>query len=228
MRKILFAALLVICLVSCAFAENNDPAVRWLYSFTATQDATQAVVISGCQESEGRGASFAFYERDSEGWHEILKSHAFIGKNGWTERKKEGDGKTPCGVYTFTKAFGINRDPGCPMGYTRIEEAHYWDGDSDSLLYNQFVSSEEYTDFDKAKSEHLIDYNMAYKYALAISYNPLGKPERGSAIFLHCYTTRKFTGGCVSIPESVLFELMKRVEEGCVVIMDEEPNITKY
>ncbi len=53
MRKILLAALLVVCLVSVACAES-DPAIRWLYSFTATQDATQAVIIAGCKESEGR------------------------------------------------------------------------------------------------------------------------------------------------------------------------------
>ena len=228
MRKILLAALLVVSLVSVACADSY-PLTRWLHSFTSTQDATQAVVISGCPDSQGRGASFAFYEKDAEGWHEVLKSHAFIGKNGWTDRKRAGDGKTPTGVYTFTKAFGINRDPGCHIDYTKLEEVHYWNKDSASVLYNQFVSTEDYTDFDKAEGHHLIDFDMAYKYALAISYNPLGKPEAGSAIFLHCYTTRKFTGnGSIAIPEKVLFELMKHVEEGCVVIMDEEPNITIY
>lgn len=231
MRKVLLAALLVICLVSVSFAEENIYSYsyeRWLHSFAATQDATQAVIIAGCPDSQGRGATFGYYEKDSEGWHEILKAHAFIGKNGWSGKKREGDGKTPSGVFTFTKAFGINRDPGCPMGYTRIDETHYWNGDSNSLLYNQFVSTEEYDNFNTKKSKHLADFNMAYKYALAISHNQFGKPQGGSATFLHCYTKNKFTSGCVAIPESVLIELMKRVEEGCVVIMGEASDIVSY
>ena len=227
MRKIFLAVVLSLCIASFAFADVN-PSPRWLYSLTAVQDATQVIIIAGCPDNQGRGASFTMHEKDGDNWHEVISCHAFIGKNGWGKRF-EGDGKTPCGEFRFTKAFGINRAPsGCQMDYTKVDEADYWNGDSDSLLYNKFVSTNDYTDFEISKSEHIIDYNMAYRYALNISWNPLGKPNRGSAIFLHCYTTKKFTGGCVAIPESVMVEVLRRVEDDCVIIMDKAENIQYY
>ncbi|MBQ6775792.1 MAG: hypothetical protein IJP53_04970, partial [Synergistaceae bacterium] len=70
--------------------------------------------------------------------------------------------------------------------------------------------------------------DMAYRYCLNISYNEDGVPGYGSAIFLHCYTKNNFTGGCVSIPREEMAEVLKRVKDGCVVVMDESKNIGKY
>ena len=39
------------------------------------------------------------------------------------------------------------------------------------------VNIETFTDFDKQLSEHLIDENIAYKYAMNINYNPTGLLE---------------------------------------------------
>ncbi|MBR1487030.1 MAG: L,D-transpeptidase family protein, partial [Synergistaceae bacterium] len=124
--------------------------------------------------------------------------------------------------------FGINDDPGCEIGYTKVDGTHYWVGDSKSEKYNQFVSTRDYENFNKKDSEHIIDYDLAYKYCLNISYNEDGTPGKGSAIFLHCYTKNKFTGGCVAIPEEKMREVLKLVKNNCVVVMDESKNLRKY
>ena len=223
MRKFLWLMLVFMC-VSPAFAEYRE-SPEWIGEVVAADDAEQLAIVSG---THGSNARFSFHEKDEDGtWREILSCPAYIGKKGWG-KTREGDMKTPVGEYTFTKAFGINADPGCPLGYTQVDDSHYWVGDSNSERYNQFVSTRDYDDFSKKDSEHIIDYDLAYKYCLNISYNEEGIPGEGSAIFLHCQTKNKFTGGCVAIPEDKMREVLRHVKPGCVVIMDTAKNIQDY
>lgn len=215
---------LLMMLVSPAFAEY-PPSPEWISSLKASENASQLAVVSG---THGSSARFSFHERDEAGtWREILSCHAYIGKKGWG-KTREGDVKTPRGVYTFTEAFGILPDPGCPMGYTQVDESHYWVGDSDSDRYNKMVSERDYDSFSRKDSEHIIDYDLAYKYCLNISWNVEGTPGRGSAIFLHCQTKNKYTGGCVAIPEGDMREVVMRVKAGCIVVMDSHKKIQNY
>ena len=224
MKYKLLAALLIALYVVPSFAGSSS-SPKWISDLNAAQNAQQLVIVSG---TNGSNARFSFHEKDSSGlWHEVIHAPAYIGKNGWG-KTREGDVKTPTGVYTFTEAFGILEDPGCPMGYTQVDDSHYWVGDSNSGRYNQFVSIRDYDDFDKKESEHIIDYNPGYQYCLNISWNSDGIPKKGSAIFLHCYTKRKFTGGCVAIPEEIMREVVMRVKAGCVVVMDTAKNIRRY
>ena len=217
--KIFLLCSLILVLASLAFAETLADSVN------AAEDAEQLVIVSG---TKGSNADFYFYEKNSNGeWEEIISCPAYIGKKGWG-KTREGDLKTPRGVFHFTMAFGINDDPGCEIDYTKVDGTHYWVGDSDSEKYNQFVSTRDYKNFNKKDSEHIIDYKLAYKYCLNISYNEDGTPGKGSAIFLHCYTKNKFTGGCVAIPEGKMIEVLRHVKDGCVIVMDESRNIKNY
>ena len=216
--------MLILALVSPAFAKG-DHSPAWVANLNAAKDAQQLAIVSG---TNGTNARFSLHEKDDSGvWHEVIHAPAYIGKKGWG-KTREGDSKTPTGVYTFTEAFGINPDPGSTIGYTQVDDTHYWVGDSRSEFYNQFVSTRDYDSFNKKDSEHIIDYDMAYRYCLNISYNEDGVPGYGSAIFLHCYTKNNFTGGCVSIPREEMAEVLKRVKDGCVVVMDESKNLRKY
>ena len=217
--KIFSLCFFILIFISSAFADTLADNIK------AAQDYEQLVIVSGTQ---GSNANFYFFEKNSEGqWDEIISCPAYIGKKGWG-KTREGDSKTPRGVFNFTMAFGINDDPGCKIGYTKVDETHYWVGDSNSEKYNQFVSTREYKDFNKKDSEHIIDYDLAYKYCLNISYNEDGTPGKGSAIFLHCYTKNKFTGGCVAIPQEKMIEVLRHLKNNCVIVMDESNNLKKY
>ncbi len=222
--KILFACVLMFLLPVLAEGKTK-PSPKWVGELYEVQDAKQVALVRG---TVGTNANFSFHVKDDEGnWEEVISCPAYIGKKGWG-KTQEGDMLTPRGVFTFTKAFGINKDPGCPMGYTQVDDTHYWVGDSSSERYNQFVSTRDYDDFNKKDSEHIIDYKQAYKYCLNISYNFDGVPGAGSAIFLHCQTKNKFTAGCVAIPEKYMREVLTLVRENCVVIMDTNDNIKNY
>lgn len=214
---------LIMLLVSPAFADYNE-SPEWVSHLKAAENATQLAIVSG---THGSNAIFSFHEKDGGTWREIVSCQAYIGKKGWG-KTREGDVKSPVGVYTFTEAFGILEDPGCPMGYTQADDSHYWVGDSNSERYNTMVSTRDYDAFDPKESEHIIDYNPGYQYCLNISWNYDGTPRKGSAIFLHCYTKNKFTGGCVAIPEDDMRTVIQRVRRGCVVIMDSQKHIKEY
>lgn len=140
-------------------------------------------------------------------WITIMETEGFIGKNG-LGKEKEGDLKTPVGLYNIGIAFGFEKDMSTELDYYKLNENMYWVCDSNSKKYNQLVDiTVDKTDFDITKSEHLIDENIAYEYAIEIKYNAELVPEKGSAIFLHCIKNGP-TAGCISIDrESMKFIL---------------------
>ena len=161
------------------------------------------MLVVAAFSNDATDAWVSLHEKQSDGsWQMIMTTPGFIGKNG-LGKTKEGDAKTPTGVYHFNRAFGISDDPGCAIPYVKADKDTYWSGDPrKGYHYNELVNIKDLPDLDTNESEHITDYIYHYQYCLNISYNEEGVPGRGSAIFLHCLGLAKpFTGGCVAIPE---------------------------
>lgn len=175
----------------------------------------------------GTKAKVSMHQKTGDGsWNTLFSSNnCYIGKNG-LGKTKEGDKKTPIGVYRFTMGFGVKTNPGTQLKYTVIDSSHYWVDDSNSQYYNKFVSTNAVTK-DWSSAEHLIDYPVHYSYALALDYNSACTPGKGSAIFFHCIN-RTTTSGCIAIPEQYMIEILKNVNGNCAVIIDTEKNIWNY
>lgn len=221
MFKKFFALILVVSflLVNKVSAEESP---QWVKNLPAAQNATQLFVVA--QIGEKTTAWISMHEKDSNGnWQQIMTTPGLIGKNG-LGKTREGDNKTPVGIFHFTKAFGIAPDPGCMFQYTQVDENIYWSGDW-NYKYNQMVDVRENPAFDTANSEHIIDYKTYYNYCLNISYNEGGVAGAGSAIFLHCFGPAKtWSGGCVAIPEEKMLFVMQNVKTDCVVVIDSLKN----
>lgn len=157
-------------------------------------------------------AILTFYSENKK----IFETTAFIGKNGSTNDKKEGDGKTPVGTYQLGIAFGM---PDCldnpNIEYIKINENLYWIDDSNSKYYNQLVDITN-VNKDWNSAEHLIEYKKQYEYAIEIKANPNNVPGKGSAIFLHC-SIGKATAGCIAIPKEKMLELLKSLKENVLI-----------
>ena len=150
----------------------------------------------------------------------------WIGRNGVSEPEDcvEFDEKTPVGLYNVGIAFGMhNLDIDYP--YIKIQDNDYWVDDYKSKHYNymvrigeeipnfgySYIVSEDKKDFSSA--EHLNDYKMQYAYSVFIEYNAKDQFDKngignnkGSAIFLHCFGQKGYTGGCVAVSqENMLF-----------------------
>lgn len=203
--------------------KNLSP--QWVRNLSQARNSknTQLFIVAGDGMSKST-AKVSMHERDKDGnWIQIFSVKGLVGRYGLVadKNRKEGCKKTPIGVYTFNKAFGIAKDPGCALGYTKVTKDLYWSGDQrKGMQYNKMVSIKDYPKLDKKKSEHLIDYTKPYQYCLNISFNKECIAGKGSAIFLHCTGNTKYTSGCVSIPKSTMLKVMKRVKPGCVVIIN--------
>ena len=161
---------------------------------------------------------------DGTVWTEILSTTAMLGKNG-LGKEKEGDNKTPLGVFKMNTPFGIKDAlPGFPANYLKVGKNHYWCGDSDSELYNRMADASGSVSFSKSESEHLTDYAGYYDYCIDTGYNPEGTPHKGSALFLHCVVRGQTTHGCIAIPEADMIETLKHYREGrtYIAIYDRE------
>lgn len=145
-------------------------------------------------------------ETDSEAitWKKVLSCDAYTGQNG-IDKKKEGDRRTPTGVFPLTHAFGVKKDPGSKMDYIKLTKNHYWCGDKDH--YNQMIDIRDYPH--KCRGEHLIDYTKQYAYAMNIGYNQEGTYGKGSAIFLHCFGYNAYTLGCVAVSPDNMKTILK-------------------
>lgn len=143
-----------------------------------------------------------------------IQEEAFIGRNGITDCKKEGDGKTPRGIFEFGIAFGMHERKDINLSkditYIKITDKLYWVDDSNSKYYNQLVDITK-VNKDWKSAEHLIKYPKEYEYAIEIKTNPKNIKQNGSAIFLHC-STNKPTAGCVSINNEALLRILEKVD----------------
>ncbi|MDD6175410.1 MAG: L,D-transpeptidase family protein [Firmicutes bacterium] len=172
-------------------------------------------------------AQATFFQKDPDGnWSEVFATDCYIGKNGVTADKEEGDGKTPVGAYSFGMAFGRADDPGSVIPYHKLEKNDFWVDDPNSKYYNQFVNTDT-TEKDWFSAEHLITVSV-YQYALSIGYNTENIPGKGSAIFLHCLTAGS-TGGCVALPEELVVQLLRTLDAGSrIVIVQNAADLADY
>lgn len=142
-----------------------------------------------------------------------IETTAYIGKNGITSKKKEGDGKTPLGEFELGVILGTHLSEKNINGlkYMQITKEMYWVDDSKSQYYNQLVDiSKIKKDWNSA--EHLIDYPIQYEYLIEIKTNPKNIAEKGSAIFLHC-TNNTPTAGCIAIDKETMRKLIKNIDK---------------
>lgn len=207
-------------------AVSEDGARLCLYEKETGTEHVRKTGVSQVREDIGRKEN-AVSDAEGSKWVLVFETEAIIGKNG-LGKTKEGDGKTPVGVFVFVEAFGILENPGTKMSYTKVDETHYWVDDSTSGYYNQLVSTDVIKK-DWISAEHVIDFGESYHYVLATSYNMERIPGKGSAVFLHCTSQEsEVTAGCIAVPEQYMKKIMKRVNSHCVLIIDTKDNILSY
>lgn len=208
--------------------DANVDEYGFVLDLAAVPEDTQVLVTLAGSNSESIG-TLNVYRRETRDeksyWVKELATFAAYGENG-LYKTREGDKKTPVGTFKMNTPFGIKAAlDDFPENYIQVDSGHYWDGDSDSAQYNKLVNTEEYNDFDRSKSEHIINYAGYYNYAVDIGYNSNCIPYAGSAIYLHCYVQGdNDTAGCVAIPETDMIRILQLYEEGetWMVIYDKQ------
>ncbi len=172
--------------------------------------STQAIIVSGTEASGLDARLFAFEKRENE-WKKIMGPiEAVIGRKGFAPSgaKREGDGKTPRGVYPLGLAFGYGPKIDSAMPYRRMTPDDIWVDDPASPDYNRLNRRGE----TRAGSfEDMVLPDNRYKYGIVIEYNtdPV-IPGYGSAIFLHVWKDVKTpTSGCIAVSETDILKLLR-------------------
>jgi L,D-peptidoglycan transpeptidase YkuD (ErfK/YbiS/YcfS/YnhG family) len=149
-------------------------------------------------------------EKQQDKWNIIWEPiSAVIGKNGFANpgEKREGDGRTPSGIFLLDLAFGYDVLINTLMPYRQVLPDDIWVDDVNASDYNRWVKKENTSakSYEKMKR----DDNL-YKYGIVIDYNtnPVIKGN-GSAIFFHVWASEDITTeGCVAVSENDIIRIL--------------------
>jgi len=135
------------------------------------------------------------------------------GRRGLTKSKKEGDKKTPKGLYNLENLY-YRKDkidkPITSLKCIQINKAMGWCDDvSKKNKYNKLIKSSK-----KIHHEKLFRKDNKYDILIPISYNRKKiKIGKGSAIFIHITNDYKKTDGCVALKKNDLLILLKLINK---------------
>lgn len=191
---------------------GSNVSQSFVANMSISRQTTQAITVVG---NGGSYATLTLHTKCNGIWTETLSCSARVGKNGITSSKREGDGKTPTGIYSFGQAFGVAGNPGTSRGWLQVNNNHYWVDDVNSSYYNRLVDASQ-TGIQWNSAEHLVSYPTAYKYAIAVNYNAACTSGAGSAIFLHC-STGGSTAGCISVSQSNMIQILRNLQNDTLI-----------
>jgi L,D-peptidoglycan transpeptidase YkuD (ErfK/YbiS/YcfS/YnhG family) len=172
----------------------------------------QIIFVTNTDSSSSLVSIYAL-EKDAGKWRIVMGPiKGNIGRNGFAAfgRKREGDGKTPSGIYPLGTTFGYAPSIDTGMPYRQATKNDYWVDDINSPFYNRWVTG----DAGAASVEKMRRDDDLYKYGIVVEYNtnPVVKGY-GSAIFFHVRRGEgKPTAGCVSMSEEAIVKLLAWLE----------------
>ncbi len=181
--------------------------------------AEQLIVVSSpTYDPPGYLATLRTYERASASspWERVFPAwSAETGYGHLRDRRREGDGSTPTGVYPLGRTtYGNDPNPGgLHTAYHHLVCGDWWDEDPYSPRYNRFVhvacgSTPPFASW----SEALWNETAVYPYFAVIGFNddPIvaGPDAPGSGIFLHAWQGGP-TEGCVAVRVPDLLEVLR-------------------
>ncbi len=133
-----------------------------------------------------------------------------IGKAGIAKKKKEGDRKTPAGIFSLGKVFYRSdriKNLKTKLKKIKITKNMAWCDDPNDKNYNKLIFLK------KPNKEMLYRKDRLYDIIVIINYNirPV-KKGKGSAIFMHI-AKQKYSGtmGCVALNKKDLLQLLKTI-----------------
>ena len=131
--------------------------------------------------------------------------------------KREGDGKSPAGVFALGTAFGYASDPlqGLKVPYLNLTPSIECVDDPGSKHYNRIVDRSVVAP-DWNSSEHMRDAGEAYRWGVVIDHNGTvtgdtnaPEPGGGSCVFLHIWHSHdEGTAGCTAMSQTELENLL--------------------
>lgn len=168
------------------------------------------------------------FTRDGDGWREVrAATPVTIGKNGagWGlglnpqpqggPIKREGDNRSPAGVFRIGDTFGYAASVPTAMPYLALNATEYCVDVSGAKHYNQIVDTKVVgADAAKGSTEPMrrdlhANGDQRYRMGFVIENNPQAVPNGGSCIFAHLWKSpTDATAGCTAMTPPVMQSLL--------------------
>jgi L,D-peptidoglycan transpeptidase YkuD (ErfK/YbiS/YcfS/YnhG family) len=211
-----------VLLSSCGpqHAERGAPALPW-------SDARQLVLVITPDWNATQG-SLRTWSRTSAGWRAAADAiPVVIGRAGaaWgvglhPEQpgavKREGDGRSPAGVFSIGTAFGYAQTEPTNLPYAALGADDWCVDVSGSPLYNRIVDARKVGSAAVSGSSEPMRRDLhdngddAYKIGFVIEHNAHGAAGAGSCIFVHLWKSAdSTTSGCTAMAEPALRALLR-------------------
>tara|TARA_B100001741_G_scaffold311538_1_gene312916 strand:- start:4797 stop:5291 length:495 start_codon:yes stop_codon:yes gene_type:complete len=136
-----------------------------------------------------------------------------IGKNGLSFKKKEGDKKTPKGIFGLQNLYYRKdkvKKPNTSLKCIQIKKNMGWCNDINyPTKYNKLIIKNKKINHEKLKRK-----DDKYDYILPIKYN-FKKPivGLGSCIFIHLTEDYKPTAGCIALKKKDFLIMLKLINK---------------
>ena len=192
--------------------------------------ARQLVLVSTADWDANQGIARR-YERDADAaaWRQVAAFPVSIGRNGsaWGSGlhaatdvdagpvKREGDGRSPAGVFALGTAFGYAGQASTGLPYAQMQSDSWCMDVPDSPLYNRIVEAREVGQAAVAGSTEPMRLDLhrqgdpRYRLGLVIEHNADNVPRAGSCIFAHLWRKPgEVTAGCTAMADADMEALL--------------------
>lgn len=185
----------------------------------------QLLVVVSSDWNAVEGMLYRFQRHLSGEWELVAPSYSVVlGKQGmgWGRgafdlshehgvHKKEGDEKSPAGLFHLGPTFGdeLHRPYAKNMPFLLITDGLECVDDPNSMYYNQFVNTHSLRNRDWKSSEKMKEIGHLYQIGIVVQHN-LNPVESGmgSAIFMHVWSKEGVgTAGCTAMDVDHLREI---------------------
>jgi L,D-peptidoglycan transpeptidase YkuD (ErfK/YbiS/YcfS/YnhG family) len=193
--------------------------------------AQQLVVVVTSDWDANQGVLHTF-ERSDARWQPRARDVAVaIGRTGaaWGVglhepqagvQKREGDGRSPAGMFEIGTAFGYAPKESAGIAYRAMSEFDYCIDVNESPHYNRIVDARVVGRDAVEKSTEPMRRDIhargdqRYKLGFVIEHNPRHVTARGSCIFAHLWgTPGQTTAGCTAMNETAMRDLLTWLDE---------------
>lgn len=218
----LYAVIFALAISSYSQVKKPGPPVEKI----PFEKSLQAVVVITPDWNSVKGTARLFERKNTKSsWKAVGDEFSIVvGRNGlandvtltgfvWNARdalKREGDGRSPAGVFPLTFSFG-NKDVGAKLPFTKLDEFTECVDDTKSSFYNKIVNRMQVGNFDWKSSEKMLAVGPQYDLGVFVAYNSYPAIRgNGSCIFLHIWKDASTgTSGCTAMERENLERIVK-------------------
>ncbi len=238
MRKILLILAILVAWATDAFSQTNTVAAK------ADNYSRQMVVVT--TEDWGRVAGFLQRfegQNDETPWLAVGSPiPVVVGRNGlgWGRglhpsatdepQKKEGDGKSPAGIFSLSSAFGFappEQMKFLRLSYLQVTDALECVDDVQSARYNTITDNTHILNADWKSSEKMLEVGEQYRLGMVVDHNMAPRAAgKGSCIFIHIWKGNgSGTSGCTAMAKEQLEKIMAWLDSGAQPVLVQLPKM---